>query len=166
MKNFIYLLSAVVLFVIVSCSSPEPQMGTYTGVEEKAKKTNKDEVKEETTQGKVLKGNHKLAKVKDNKYFYLYNSPNYSSLMCSFIWETNEGYFSSNYVYYSDIRFQIDQTVTEPYIKFHWDGTNSKSSIQSYVWNANYVVVVTNNMDFQDLVTYAEQNSQNVSSDN
>jgi len=163
----VYIIILVSAFIIGSCSSPEPQMGTYTGTEETAKKKTKtEEVKQESYASKVLKGDHKLAFIKDNKYLYVHYSPNYSSLICSFIWKTNEDFYSTSYIYFSDVRFIIDPDVTEPYIKFNWNSSNSNSSIKSFVWNSNYMVVVTNDNNFQKLISYASENSQIVSSDN
>jgi hypothetical protein len=158
----IYAIILLGFVIFAACSSPEPKMGTYT----------ETPIKKEVTQPDsksciIFKGNHKIYPVKDNKYFYVYHATDYSTPLCSFLWETNDGFISCSYIKYSDIRFEIDNTIKEPYIKFNWDIDNSKMELQNYIYHdVNYMVVVTNNTNFDEFFSYSNQiNSQIVRED-
>lgn len=167
-NKFFNVLLILIIMVSISCSNNiEPDFKNYTTKQEIEESEEIEEIEEESQAGLLFQGNHKLSMVKDNKYFYLYKSTDYNTLMCSFIWETNDGYWASNYIYYTHIRFKIDSNITEPYIKFNWNRSNNQNSIQGYIQqNVNYIVIYTNNNNFQDLISYFNQlNSHPDSSD-
>jgi len=175
LKRILYITPTVYIFILMgfvifaACSSPEPKMGTYTEPpkNKEVKESKEVVVESESKSGIIFKGEHKIYPVKDNKYFYVYNATNSASPLCSFLWETNDGFISSSYIKYSLIRFELDNTIKEPHIKFHWDSDNTNRDLQNYIYqDVNYMVVVTNNSNFQEFFSYSNQLNSQIVSDN
>lgn len=134
--------------LITSCASEDNStMGkssnTTSSEEVSEKKNNEDDTKACI----VLKGEHKLFKNGDGKYLRITKESD--RVWCYFLWETNDnGMIASNKLYYSEIRFKLDETVTEPYVKFRWNRSNSYQSTQTIMdKKVIYALIVTNDIN-------------------
>lgn len=144
MKRFFLV---VLMFLIVFCSNcSQEYMDSVKAEREAYTSKNKSEV------DLYFGGNHKLLAlnnyidVKDSTYIksgffcFLYNSTKENQRKASFVWLNNRNEYVFTELPIANVRFQINDTIKEPYCKFRW--TNRDVSSPEEVSRILYVVLI------------------------
>jgi hypothetical protein len=141
-KLFLIILMFLVIF-ISNCS--QEYMGSVKA-EREAEHKNKSEV------DLYFGGNHKLlalnnyVDIKDSTYIksgffcFLYKSTKENQRKASFVWLNNRNEYVFTELPITNVRFQINDTIKEPYCKFRW--TNREISSPEEVSRILYVVLI------------------------
>jgi hypothetical protein len=101
-----------------------------------------------------FQGNHKLLSLhnylgtknnidlKKGIFCLLYSSVQQTEKKASFVWLNNKNEYVFTELPISQVRFQINDTIKEPYCKFKWIHNNLNTSNKESVDNILYVVLV------------------------
>lgn len=136
----------VLMFLIVFCSNCSQEYLDSVKAEREYYKTNK------SIADLYFGGNHKLLSlknyidIKDSTYIksgffcFLYRSSKENERKASFVWLNNRNEYVFTEIPICNVRFQINDTIKEPYCKFRWTNRNISDPEESS--RILYVVLV------------------------